>query len=49
MLWRPVFAKLASFEEVSERWTIDTLFDAHELLDIREELEARQAAAIRGQ
>jgi hypothetical protein len=37
MVWRPVLEGLGSLVEVTEQWTIEDLFDAHEALDIRNE------------
>lgn len=51
IIWRPVLAQLGKLNEVRYEWNIDDLFDAHEVLDIKEEAEqfllteARQRAA----
>jgi hypothetical protein len=38
--WRPVEAGLASsIREVKHVWTLEELFDAHELLDIKADVE----------
>jgi len=35
-LWRPVLSepRLASYEEIERFWSVDDLFDAHEILDV---------------
>lgn len=40
MIWRPVVAGLGSLKEVQYEWDIDDLFDAMELLDLKEGMEA---------
>lgn len=39
MLWRPVFAKVATYTEVAEQWSIKTLLDCIEQLDYQYDLE----------
>jgi len=40
VIWRPVLKKLGSLKEVQLEWDVDDLFDAHELLDLKEAMEA---------
>jgi len=40
-----VIAGFGSLEEVRKRWTLEDVLDAHDLLDFREAVEARQLAA----
>lgn len=46
-LWRPVAAKYGTLTEVHEHWSIDDLFDAHEVLDVQAEAEAHQAERMK--
>lgn len=39
MMWRPVFAKVATFKEVRDDWTLDELLDCLEQLDYQYDLE----------
>lgn len=41
LIWRPVINGLGTLKEVKYDWTIDDLMDAHEALDVKEEIEAR--------
>lgn len=40
MIWRPVVRKIATLEEIESHWDINDLFDAHEALDVLDEMEA---------
>lgn len=40
-MWRPIDAGLATLREIEEHWGMDDLLDAHEYLDIKEDLEAQ--------
>ena len=42
---RLAFAGGATYREVCEFWDLDEVLDAHELLDIREELDATPTGA----
>jgi ABC-type uncharacterized transport system substrate-binding protein len=42
-LWRPVFKKIATLQEIETHWSVDDLADAHELMDYQEHLEAQEA------
>lgn len=41
-MWRPVISEpqIATLTEIKKYWSINDLFDAHEVLDIREEIRA---------
>ena len=39
MFWRPVSEGYGSLIEVQEQWSIDDIYDAHEALDIKAEIE----------
>lgn len=49
MIWRPIFKKIATLEELTNVWTIDDLMDAHDLMDVIEEAETRAANGIASQ
>ena len=40
-------AQYGSLIEVQTQWSIDDLFDAHEALDVKAEMEAQEAERIR--
>ena len=40
-IWRPVMAGYGTLHEVKYKWEIEELFDALEVLDIKEEAEQR--------
>lgn len=47
-MWRPIISdpKLASLEEIERDWSIDDLYDSHEILDTIEairEIEKKEA------
>jgi hypothetical protein len=42
MIWRPVIARIATLSEIERDWSLMDLLDAHDALDVREEL-AREA------
>ena len=37
--WRPILEGITTLEEVNNSWTINDLADAHEVLDIKSEME----------
>ena len=39
MMWKPVMAKIATFKEVRDEWTLDELLDCIEQLDYQYDLE----------
>jgi hypothetical protein len=45
-VWRPILAKVATLHEIEAYWCLDDLMDANEALDIKDALEAEQAAKI---
>ena len=38
-LWRPVLRKIATLEEIETHWSLTDMLDAHEALDIMDEME----------
>ena len=38
-LWRPILAKIATLYEIETHWSIDDLADAHEVLDVKYNIE----------
>lgn len=45
LLWRPVHHGMGTLAEVSERWTLDDVLDAHDILDAFEDAERKQMKA----
>lgn len=39
MIWRPILAGIATLEEIERHWSFNDLLDAHEVLDIKEDVE----------
>jgi len=48
-VWRPILAGLATLHEIEEHWTLSDLLDAHEVLDIKADLEAFEYNKIKKQ
>lgn len=40
LIWRPVIRKIATLQEIETHWDINDLLDAHEALDVQDEMEA---------
>lgn len=38
-IWRPVIRKIATLEEIENHWSFIDMLDAHEALDIVDEME----------
>ena len=39
LIWRPILAGLTTLQEIETHWSFADLLDAHEVLDIKEDVE----------
>ena len=47
LIWKPVFAQIATLKEIKESWTLSDLIDCNEILIVKEETERRELEKIK--
>jgi hypothetical protein len=47
LIWKPVFAQIATLKEIKESWTLSDLIDCNEILIVKEDTERRELEKIK--